>query len=74
MSTLVKKQRGVRSMSSPGARSGTSTIELPGDTWERVALKAYRLWQERGCRDGCALEDWLDAEAVVLKEIDEARE
>jgi hypothetical protein len=26
---------------------------------------AYRLYQERGCIEGQALHDWLDAEAIV---------
>jgi len=46
----------------------------PEDRRERIAAKAYDLWEERGCRHGHDLEDWLDAEAVVRKEIHEARE
>lgn len=41
---------------------------------ERIANKAFELWQERGCRDGHDFEDWLDAETVVMEEIHEARE
>lgn len=41
---------------------------------DRIAKKAFELWQERGCRDGHDFEDWLDAEAVVMEEIHEARE
>jgi len=41
---------------------------------ERILSKAYELWQERGYRDGRDLEDWLDAEAIVMEEIHEARE
>ena len=42
--------------------------------WERIAQKAFELWRERGCREGYALQDWLDAEAAVMEEIHEARE
>ena len=41
---------------------------------ERIANKAFELWQERGYRDGHDFEDWLDAEAIVMEEIHEACE
>ncbi|HQR14372.1 MAG TPA: DUF2934 domain-containing protein [Nitrospira sp.] len=68
----------------PSAAVGTTTpitrqapanpIELPDGMWERISQKAYELWKERGSREGHALQDWLDAEAVVMEEIHEARE
>ena len=61
------------SMRSPLAAS-PQAIELPDGMRERIMRKAYELWQERGCRDGQDLEDWLDAEAIVMEEIHEARE
>jgi hypothetical protein len=48
-------------------------IELPDGMWERIAKKAYELWEQRGRREGHALEDWLAAEAIVMEEIGEAR-
>jgi hypothetical protein len=42
--------------------------DLSGVMRERIACKAYELWRERGSRDGYALQDWLDAEAMVMKE------
>ena len=60
-------------MRSPLAASPQS-IELPDGLWERISRKAFELWQERGYRDGHDLEDWLDAEAIVMEEIHEARE
>ena len=33
---------------------------------ERIAKRAYELYLERGCREGCALEDWVDAEQEIL--------
>ncbi|HEU4386260.1 MAG TPA: DUF2934 domain-containing protein [Blastocatellia bacterium] len=62
-----------RSMRSPLAASPQS-IELPDGMRERILRKAYELWQERGYRDGHDLEDWLDAEVIVMEEIHEARE
>ena len=31
-------------------------------TQEQIATLAYSLWQERGCPDGSAEEDWFTAE------------
>ncbi len=31
----------------------------------RIAMKAYELYEERGCLDGHALEDWLRAETIL---------
>ncbi len=61
------------SMRSPVAASPLSK-ELPDGMWARISKKAFELWQERGYRDGHALEDWLDAEAIVMEDIHEARE
>ena len=49
-------------------------IELPDGMWDRIAGKAYELWEERGRRAGHDLADWLDAETAVMEEIHEARE
>ena len=32
------------------------------DLHERITARAYELYAQRGWREGCALEDWLDAE------------
>ena len=61
------------SMRSPLAASPQSS-ELPNGMRERIAKKALELWQDRGYRDGHDFEDWLDAEAIVMEEIHEARE
>lgn len=47
-------------------------IELPNDMWERIRQKAFGLYLER--TEGRALQDWLDAEEIVMEEIHEARE
>ena len=66
----IKKKSSKRS---PLAAS-PQAIELPDGMRERISSKAYELWQERGYRDGQDLEDWLDAVAIVMEEIHEARE
>lgn len=47
-------------------------IELPNGMWERIRQKAFGLYLER--TEGRALQDWLDAEDMVMEEIHEARE
>jgi hypothetical protein len=39
------------------------------ELWDRIALKAYELYEGRGRANGHDLEDWLRAEQMVLKEI-----
>lgn len=36
----------------------------------RIAQKAYELYERRGFCHGCDLDDWLEAERLVLAEID----
>ena len=50
------------------------SIQLSDSMRERIAKKAYELWQERDYRDGSDLEDWLDAEIIVMEKNHEARE
>jgi hypothetical protein len=44
-------------------------IELPESLWQQIAAKAYALYEERGHREGYALQDWLDAQCIVNREI-----
>ena len=41
---------------------------------ERIEKKAYELHEQRGRQAGRELEDWLEAEELVRKEIEAARE
>jgi len=76
------KSKSVRARSSATPASKPTTkpnsvskpIELPDGMWERIAQKAYELYEQRGGREGQALEDWLEAETIVMEEIHEARE
>lgn len=36
-------------------------------TREEIEKRAYQLFEERGCRGGHALEDWIDAERELAK-------
>jgi hypothetical protein len=37
----------------------------------RIALRAYQLYEARGCLDGFDLQDWLQAEREVLGQLTE---
>lgn len=52
----------------------SSSGELSDDMWEQIAKKAYELWEQRGRREGQDMQNWLDAEAIVMDETHEARE
>lgn len=76
VSGIVAKQASTkRKTKSTSAQSTASAVEEevppPGDTdavHARIAVRAYALYEERGCRQGCALQDWLEAERHVLEE------
>lgn len=67
-----EKQRSKQAPRFPPA--ALKSIELPDGMWEGIARKAYELWEQRGRREGHDLEDWFDAEEIVMEEIHEARE
>ena len=36
------------------------------DVHAHIATRAYELYIQRGCREGCAEEDWLEAEREIV--------
>jgi hypothetical protein len=48
----------------PGA-SHSQALEI--SMQEDIAKLAYALWQQRGCPQGSAIEDWLEAERSLLQ-------
>jgi len=74
MSARVKKPAATKGRSSPAVGRPTQPIELPDGMWDRIASKAYELWEQRGRQDGNDLRNWFDAEVLVMEEIHEARE
>jgi hypothetical protein len=48
--------------SSPTRQDMQDTDGLQGT----IATRAYALYEERGYRHGCDLQDWLDAEREIL--------
>lgn len=37
-----------------------------GEVQERIAMRAYELYRERGAIDGYDLDDWLEAEQTII--------
>lgn len=69
---VAKKTAGTSRIQPPFVND--QPIELPEGMWERIRSKAHELWEQRGRRTGQALQDWLEAEAIVMEEIHETRE
>jgi hypothetical protein len=44
-------------------------VQQREDLREQIAEKAYALYEQRGRREGYALEDWLDAEYLVNEQV-----
>jgi Protein of unknown function (DUF2934) len=74
MSAMAKKSKTGKGRSSSSSSASGKPIELPEGTWERIRAKAHELWEARGRREGGEMQDWLDAEEIVMEEIHEARE
>jgi len=69
----MKKSTKSPRASNPSSRSKVMPkqrpIELTDEIRGRIALKAYELYEQRG-RDGSQeMEHWLEAEAIVMKEL-----
>jgi len=56
---------------SPDAVAGPSKppVSVCDDVQVLIAKRAYELYAMREYRDGCALDDWLEAEREVLSQI-----
>ena len=74
MAVVIKRTGSSKSAHRAPARASAGPVELPDGMWNRIAAKAYELWGVRGRREGFALQDWLEAEQIVMDEIHEARE
>jgi len=74
MDARVKKTGVLKGRSLTAIGGEAQPIELPDGMWDRIARKAYELWEQRGRQDGKDLRDWFDAEELVMEEIHEARE
>lgn len=60
---VVVSQLDTAASSSKLARHAQSSFD---DLHARIATRAYELYVQRGCRQGCAVEDWLEAEREIV--------
>ena len=60
----LKNTRDEKAVTSPkdNPQEGVLSDELQ----ERIGKRAYELYLERGCREGCDVEDWVDAKREIL--------
>ena len=58
----VKPTDTIASSSAPVRDARTPFDDLHGC----ITTRAYALYVQRGCREGCAEEDWLDAEQEIV--------
>ena len=63
--TRERRARITTSKAAHGEPLKERAVWVPQGTWQRIAEKAYALYEQRGRRDGYALDDWLEAEHVV---------
>ena len=61
---LVKGKRDEKPVTSQ--KDNPQEGALSDELQERIAKRAYELYLERGCREGCDMEDWVDAEREIL--------
>jgi hypothetical protein len=60
---VVVSQLGIAvSISKPALHAQSSFDDLHA----RITTRAYELYVQRGCREGCAVGDWLDAEQEIV--------
>ena len=46
----------------------TQSVSYPNDLQEKIARRAYQLYEEGGCVNGNDTDNWLKAEREVLKQ------
>ena len=61
--TVMINKAGATAPISKPARHAQPSFD---DLHARIATRAYELYTQRGCREGCAVDDWLDAEREIV--------
>lgn len=69
MKKPTKSPRAANPTSRAKVKPKQKSVELTDELRGRIALKAYELYEERGRHDGQEMEDWLQAEMVVMEEM-----
>ena len=60
----LKDTRDEKAVTSP--KDNPQEGVLSDEPQERIGKRAYELYLERGCREGCDVEDWVDAKREIL--------
>jgi hypothetical protein len=60
---VVVNQPGTAAPTSKPVRHARPSFD---DLHAHIATRAYELYVQRGCREGCAVEDWLEAEREIV--------
>ena len=47
----------------------THSTAMPPVPHDRIAMRAYEKWRQRGCPAGTAQQDWYEAEAELMAEM-----
>ncbi|MGE3154603.1 MAG: DUF2934 domain-containing protein [Nitrospiraceae bacterium] len=63
---MRKRRTSTNLTKQPTSDQWTSAGPDDNGTWHLIAAKAYELFEERGRVDGHDLDDWLEAEALVV--------
>lgn len=50
----------------PGVGPNAEQASKDAQAYERIAQRAYELYEQRGRQDGRALEDWVNAEQQLV--------
>lgn len=69
----MKSSKRATSKGGVRGKSGAATTVDEQALREQVAQKAYELYEKRGRSDGCDVEDWLEAERLVLDQLGSER-
>jgi hypothetical protein len=69
MKKSTKSPRASNPSSRAKVKPREKPVELTDEIRGRIALKAYELFERRGYEGGRDMEDWLEAEAIVMEEV-----
>lgn len=61
--TVKSNRAGATTLISKTAKHAQPSFD---DLHAHIATQAYELYIQRGCREGCAVDDWLDAEREIV--------
>ncbi|HEU4683442.1 MAG TPA: DUF2934 domain-containing protein [Nitrospira sp.] len=68
----MKKREAVKKETKSVNDSQNTNVAHNGERHQLIAIKAYELYERRGCTHGHDLDDWLQAEAILNGQNDRA--